>query len=87
MPTDYRAPRRPELTPRQYEVLQWVALGLTNARIAQRLGITEETVKRHLREIRLKLKARDRAHAVNEGWRLGYLGGRSKASSSFWRAG
>lgn len=83
----YPSSRRPELSPRQYEVLQWVALGLTNARIAARLGITEETVKRHLREIRFKLKARDRAHAVNEGWRLGYLGGRSRASSSTWRAG
>lgn len=72
----YPSSRRPELTARQAEVLALVAQGLTNAQIAALLFLTEETVKRHLREIRAKLHARDRAHAVNEGWRLGYLGGR-----------
>lgn len=71
----YLRTRRPELTARQVQVLEHVAAGLTNVRIAERLGITEESVKRHLRELRFKLRARDRAHAVNEGWRLGYLGG------------
>lgn len=71
---------RAELTEREIQVLELVAQGFTNARIARVLGLHEETVKRYLRDIRFVLKANDRAHAVNEGWRLGYLGGRSKAS-------
>lgn len=69
----YPSSRRPELTARQVQVLELVAQGLTNERIGQRLGITTESVKRHLRELRFKLHARDRANAVNEGWRFGYL--------------
>lgn len=74
--SDYvRSRRPPELTTRQVEVLEHVAAGMTNAAIARRLGITEESVKRHLRELRMKLSARDRAHAVHLGWQRGYLGG------------
>lgn len=72
----YTARRPDRLTERQVEVLEMVALGNTNAMIARHLHVTEESVKRHLRELRMKLRAQDRAHAVNEGWRLGYLGGR-----------
>jgi DNA-binding CsgD family transcriptional regulator len=63
----------PELTRRQCEVLSLVARGMTNARIGRELGITEESVKRHVRALRLVLGAADRAAAVNEGWRHGYL--------------
>lgn len=65
--------RRPELTQRQCEVLSLVARGTTNAAIGRQLGISEESVKRHVRQIRASLGAADRAAAVNEGWRLGYL--------------
>lgn len=78
---------RKELTRREVEVLELVAQGKTNAAIGRELGITEETVKRHLREIRFVLGAHDRAHAVNEGWRKGYLPPRSKAGTATRRAG
>lgn len=77
---------RTELTARDLDVLELVAQGRTNAQIGRMLGITEESVKRRVREIRTVLNARDRAHAVNEGWRLGYLGGRSQASPATDRA-
>lgn len=75
MPGGYPCSKRPELTARQIEVLTRVAAGMTNALIARTLGIAEETVKRHVREIRFKLGAADRAHAVHIGWQRGYLGG------------
>jgi len=74
--TAYVRTLRTELTERDLDVLELVAQGRTNATIGRTLGITEESVKRRVREIRMILGARDRAHAVNEGWRLGYLGGR-----------
>ena len=73
--TTYVRTRRTELTQRELTVLELIAQGFTNAKIGELLVITEETVKRHVREIRAVLGARDRAHAVNEGWRVGYLGG------------
>lgn len=71
--TAYVRTLRTELTARDVDVLAMVAQGMTNARIGRELGITEESVKRRVREIRLVLGAEDRAHAVNEGWRRGYL--------------
>jgi DNA-binding CsgD family transcriptional regulator len=78
--TAYVRTRRPELTAREVEVLSMIARGMTNAAIGRELGISEEAVKRRVRDIREVLGAVDRAHAVNEGWRQGYLGGRSRAS-------
>ena len=43
-------PHKP-LTPRQQEVLEWLLKGLTNAKIAQKLGISAETVKLHVSAI------------------------------------
>lgn len=43
-------PNKP-LTPRQQEVLEWLLKGLTNAKIAQKLGISAETVKLHVSAI------------------------------------
>lgn len=63
------------LTARQIEVLGLVADGMTNEEIARHLFITTESVARHLRELRAKLRAPNRAAAVDRGWRLGYLGG------------
>ncbi|MEO6081712.1 MAG: response regulator transcription factor [Umezawaea sp.] len=52
------------LSAREFDVLAEVAKGLDNQRIAQRLFITTDTVKSHVRAILRKLGARDRAHAV-----------------------
>jgi DNA-binding NarL/FixJ family response regulator len=40
---------RPELTDRQWQLLQLVALGHTNAQITRRLGVAEGTVRKHMR--------------------------------------
>lgn len=62
------------LTPREQEVLQQLAGGLTNRQIAVRLGISEHTVKYHISSIYSKLQALNRAEAVQVGIRLGLIG-------------
>ncbi len=52
------------LSPRESQILEFVARGNANKRIAQRLNISEQTVKNNLSSILRKLKANDRTHAV-----------------------
>jgi two-component system nitrate/nitrite response regulator NarL len=61
------------LTPRELQVLQLVAEGLTNRRIGARLGISEHTAKFHVNAILGKLGARSRGEAVAQAARLGLL--------------
>ena len=58
---------------REIEVLQLVADGLVNREIGQRLFLSEETVKSHVRHLLAKLQARSRAHAVSVGFRRGLI--------------
>ena len=62
-----------EPTARELEVLQLVADGLVNREIGQRLFLSEETVKSHVRHLLAKLQARSRAHAVAVGFRRGLV--------------
>jgi DNA-binding NarL/FixJ family response regulator len=52
------------LTEREISVLKRVAVGSANKQIAVTLGISEETVKAHMKSILAKLSANDRTHAV-----------------------
>ena len=52
------------LTPRQLEILRLVANGLTSAQIAERLFLTEATVKWHVKQILTKTASSNRAEAV-----------------------
>lgn len=61
------------LTQRQKQVLQLMAGGLSNAAIGQRLGVTEDTVKTHVRHMMRKLDAQARAHLVRRGFELDLL--------------
>jgi DNA-binding NarL/FixJ family response regulator len=62
-----------ELTPREREVLQLIALGLPNKAIATRLAISEHTVKFHVASILSRLGATSRTDAVRIGARRGLV--------------
>ena len=53
-----------DLTPREYDVLQLLATGMTNAEIAEDLFISPRTVDQHLRRIYAKLEVTSRAAAT-----------------------
>jgi DNA-binding NarL/FixJ family response regulator len=61
------------LTPREREVLQWVARGKTNREIADALVISENTVKNHMRNILSKLHLSNRAQAMTYALRKGLV--------------
>jgi DNA-binding NarL/FixJ family response regulator len=56
--------RGPELTAREWEVLELMRQGLTTREIASRLFVADVTVRRHVSSILRKLKVRDRAAAL-----------------------
>ncbi|MEV7982753.1 helix-turn-helix transcriptional regulator [Streptomyces sp. NPDC086519] len=61
------------LSPRELDVLAWVAAGATNAAVAERLGLRPETVKGYLRSAMRKLGAHTRGEAVSAARRTGLL--------------
>ncbi|WP_254441894.1 response regulator transcription factor [Duganella vulcania] len=60
------------LSKREIEVLRLVGEGNSNQRVADQLGLSEDTIKAHMKAILQKLDARDRTHAVTIAVRRGY---------------
>lgn len=60
------------LSPREAEILAWVSEGYTDGQIANAFYISERTVRYHIYEARLKLRAPCRATAVKRAIQLGY---------------
>jgi DNA-binding NarL/FixJ family response regulator len=69
----------PYLTPREAEILRFVAEGRTNKQIASALWVTLHTVKFHLSNIYRKLNVANRAEAMRWAEQHGVLGKRSEA--------
>jgi DNA-binding NarL/FixJ family response regulator len=61
------------LTPRETEILRLVGTGLTNAQIAQRLVLSEATVKTHVKHLMAKLQLSSRAQAVVVAYETGLV--------------
>lgn len=61
------------LTRREDELLELLGKGLGNRELGQVLGITEDTIKTHLKSLFRKLDVSDRAEAVREGIRRGFI--------------
>ena len=67
-------PPEEALTPRETEIVKHVAMGLRNAEVAERLAISEVTVKTHLNNIFQKLELRDRVELALYAIRSGIIG-------------
>ena len=61
------------LSEREIQVLRLVAQGNSNKRVAAVLGVTEDTIKAHMKSVIAKLDANDRTHAVTIALRRGIL--------------
>lgn len=63
----------PDLSPREQEILLLLGRGLSNKEIGAQLFISEDTVKRHISNLFVKLKVNDRAQATAEAIRRGFI--------------
>ncbi len=61
------------LTPREHEVLEWMATPNTYRQIAAQLSVSEETIRSHAKNILEKMKQPNRAQAVLAAMRLGLI--------------
>jgi DNA-binding NarL/FixJ family response regulator len=67
--------RMPSLSKRQREIMDLLSQGLTGEDVAERLVLSSETVKTHIRNAMSKLEANTRVHAVAIALREGYISG------------
>lgn len=71
--SDSPVPDGPDLTDREWQVLCAMSCGRSNSEIGEQLFLSADTVKTHAQRLFRKLGAKDRAHAVAEGFRQGLL--------------
>ncbi|MCG6927568.1 MAG: LuxR C-terminal-related transcriptional regulator [Acidobacteria bacterium] len=74
-PGSVALPKAPPLTEREKEILRWVAAGLQNKEIAQKLGISLATVRNHIHNILEKLDVHSKLEAVSLAFRQGWVTG------------
>jgi DNA-binding NarL/FixJ family response regulator len=67
--------RMPSLSKREREIMDLLSQGLTGEDVAERLVLSSETVKTHIRNAMSKLEAHTRVHAVAIALRQGYISG------------
>jgi DNA-binding NarL/FixJ family response regulator len=72
-PFQYVGESEPRLTPRQREVLDLIASGLSTAEIAKRLTLSTETVRNHVRSVLRELHVHTRLEAIAAARRRGLL--------------
>jgi len=66
-------PAAKRLTPRESEIVRYVAIGMRNAEVAARLSLSESTVKTHLTNIFQKLGIRDRIELTRYAIKTGLV--------------
>ena len=71
--SDGRVSSRPELSPREFEILQLTARALTNPQIAETLHLSVKTVRNHLQNILWKLGSHSKLEAVTVATRRGLI--------------
>ncbi len=64
---------QPRLTPRQRDVLELIASGLSTSEVARELTLSTETIRNHLRGVYRELNAHTRTDAIAAAQRLGLL--------------
>jgi DNA-binding CsgD family transcriptional regulator len=72
-PEPVRLERAPRVTPRQREILELIASGLSTTEVARELTLSRETVRNHLRNASRELRAHTRVEAIAAAQRLGLL--------------
>jgi len=71
--SQWSTPAAKRLTPRESEIIRYVSMGLRNGEVAERLAISEGTVKTHLNNIFHKLELRDRVELALYAVRVGLI--------------
>lgn len=61
---DHKKIKSLEISDREYEVLQLISQGLSNKEVAEKLFLTESTIKTHVSNLLLKLNAKRRTQAI-----------------------
>ena len=63
----------PDLTTRELEVLKWIVRGHSNSQIASEMGVVEETIKSHVKNVLTKLRVNSRSKAAALALQLGLV--------------